>query len=132
MEPISLTASAIATLLLTKAVEKTGEELGEKALNQVGRLKQLLQRKSPDTATAISTVTQQPELAKVNPNDYGTQVLAQRLQSIANADPEIAEAVRSVADSVYAQPQSMQNLTNIANQIGVVAPGSVFTGDFKF
>jgi hypothetical protein len=31
MEPVSLTASAIATLVITKAFEKTGEIIGEKA-----------------------------------------------------------------------------------------------------
>jgi hypothetical protein len=32
MEPVTLTAAAIATLVITKAFEKTGEILGEKAL----------------------------------------------------------------------------------------------------
>ncbi|MEP0873818.1 hypothetical protein NDA01_29350 [Trichocoleus desertorum AS-A10] len=136
MEPVSLSVTTIATLLLTKALEKTGEALGEKALNQFGtqisKLKQVLQRKSPDTATTIETVAQQPNLAEVNPGVYSSQALAERLQNLANSDSEIAEAVKSVADAVYANPQSVQSLTNIANKIGVVAPGSVFTGDLNF
>jgi hypothetical protein len=32
MEPLSLTATAIATLVLTKALEKTGEVVGRKGI----------------------------------------------------------------------------------------------------
>lgn len=53
MEPVTLIAAAIATLVITKAFEKTGEILGEKALEQGGNLLSLLKRKAPTTATAI-------------------------------------------------------------------------------
>jgi hypothetical protein len=132
MEPISLSASAIVTLLLTKALEKTGETIGEKALNQVGRLKSLIQRKSPSTATTIEAVAKQPDLAKANPSEYGVETLAKRLKSLADDDLEISEAMKSVADTIHAQPQSVQqSLVNIAEKIGIVAPGSVFTGDIN-
>ncbi len=38
MEPVSLTASAIATLVLTKAFEKTGVKLEENVIEQGGKL----------------------------------------------------------------------------------------------
>ncbi|MEH2272809.1 MAG: hypothetical protein V7K68_31035 [Nostoc sp.] len=44
MEPVTLTAAWIATLVITKAFEKTGEILGEKALEQSGNLLDLLQK----------------------------------------------------------------------------------------
>lgn len=130
MEPISTTV--IATLLLTKAVEKIGEEFGEMALHQVGRLRQLIQRKDPDTAIAIHTVTQRPELSESKPAEYGMQALAQRLQLVANADPEISEAMKSVASTVQERPQSVQNLLNTNINRGIIAPGGVFTGDINF
>ncbi|MBE9130205.1 MULTISPECIES: hypothetical protein [unclassified Coleofasciculus] len=37
MDPITLSATAIATLVITKAFEKSGEVLGEKALEQSGK-----------------------------------------------------------------------------------------------
>ena len=128
MEHISLSVILpVATLFLTKAFEKTGEIFGEQAVKQVGKLKQLLQRKSPETATAIETVTRQPELAEANPSKYGVQALAERLQKIASADPEIAEALISLANMVNAQPQSVQqNLTNMAGNVGVNAPNGTF------
>jgi len=128
MEPISLSVILpVATLFLTKALEKTGEIFGEKAVKQVGKLKQLLQRNAPETATAIETVTRHPELAEANPSQYGAQALAARLQKIASADPEVAEAITSLANMVNAQPQSVQqNLTNIVGNVGVNAPDSTF------
>jgi hypothetical protein len=50
MEPVTLTAAAIATLVITKAIEKTGEVLGEKTLEAGGKLFSLLKRKQPETA----------------------------------------------------------------------------------
>jgi hypothetical protein len=118
-------------LVLTKAIEKTGETLGEKALEQGGKLMQLLKRKSPDTASAIEVAAQNPELVEHKPEEYSTPVLVEKVQKAAKLDPEIAEAVQSVANAVNAQPQSIQSVTNIAHKIGVVAPGSVFTGDIN-
>ncbi|MEG4272511.1 MULTISPECIES: hypothetical protein [unclassified Microcoleus] len=65
MEPF--TAGAIATLVLTKAIEKKGEILGEKVLEKGSHLMQLLKRKSPDTARAIELVGQHPELVEQQP-----------------------------------------------------------------
>ena len=135
MEPISLSVAALTAVnvLSTKALGKIGEAFGQKTVEQVGKLKQLLQRKSPETATAIETVTQQPELAEANPSEYGAKALAERLQKIAGADPEIAEAITSLASMVNVQTQSgQQNLINFANKIGIVASNSVITGDINF
>ena len=135
MEPISLSVAALTAVnvLSTKALGKIGEALGQKTVEQVGKLKQLLQRKSPETATAIETVTQQPELAEANPSEYRAKALAERLQKIAGADPEIAEAITSLASMVNVQTQSgQQHLINFANKIGIVASNSVITGDINF
>lgn len=129
MEPISLSVAALTAVnvLSTKALGKIGETFGQKIVEQVGKLKQLLQRKSPETASAIETVTQQPELAEVNPSEYGAKALAERLEKIAGADPEIAEAITSLANTVNIQPQSVQqNITNIADNVGVNALDSTF------
>jgi hypothetical protein len=128
MEPISLTAGAIATLVLTKAFEKTGEVLGEKALEQSGKLMQLLKRKSPNTATAIEVAAQHPELAEQQPEDYGEAVLEERVELAAKADPEVAAAVQALADAVKSKPSSIQKIINIAeNNKGNVAPGGTIS-----
>lgn len=126
MEPISLSVAALTAVnvLSTKALGKIGEAFGQKTVEQVNKLKQLLQRKSPETATAIETVTQQPELAEANSSEYGAKALAERLQKIAGADPEIAEAITSLANTVNIQSQSVQqNNTTITGNVGVNVPG---------
>ena len=122
----TFTAGAIATLVLTKAFEKGGEILGEKVLEKGGKLMQLLKRKSPDTASAIELAAQHPELVEQQPDDYGEAVLVERVESAAKYDSEIAVAVQALADAVKSQPQTSQNITNIAEKIyGNIQGGSI-------
>jgi uncharacterized membrane protein len=125
MEPISITV--VATLLLTKAVEKIGEEFGAMALHQVGRLRQLIQHKDPNTATAISRVAQQSCLAEADPARYRAQVqeIQTQLQLLANADSEVFEAVKAVAEAADKQPEAVQGLSVNADKIGLLAHNSV-------
>jgi hypothetical protein len=124
MEPF--TAGAIATLVLTKAIEKAGETLGEKVMEKGGKLMQLLKRKSPDTASAIEVAAQHPELVEQQPEDYGEAVLVEKVESAARSDSEIAEAVQALADAVKSQPQTSQSITNIAEKIyGNIQGGSI-------
>lgn len=130
VEPISLTAVAIATLALTKAFEKTVETLTDKGLEQViNKLSELLKSRNQDTARAIEMVKKNPELAQQQPENYGFPALIKKLEMAAK-DPEIASAIKDVADAVKAQPQSIQSI--VTEKIGVVASGSFFTGDFHF
>ncbi|MBD1891930.1 hypothetical protein [Coleofasciculus sp. FACHB-SPT9] len=124
MEPF--TAGAIATLVLTKAIEKAGETLGEKVMEQGGKLMQLLKRKSPDTANAIEVAAQHPELVEQQPEDYGEAVLVEKVESAANSDSEIAAAVQALADAVNSQPQSIQKITKIADKVEKI--GNVYQG----
>lgn len=114
-----MTAAAIATLILTKAFEKTGEELGAKALEQGGKVLALLKRKRPDTATAIEKVVEQPALAEQEPANFGTAVLVEQVEA-ATADPEVKQAVEQLAELARSQPGTVQNLTKLAEKIGIV------------
>ena len=109
MEPATLTTAAIATLVLTKALEKTGEVIGEKGLEAVGKLLSLLRNKYRKIAEAI-------ESAQTQPLDYGQAVLiGQQVEEAAQQDPEIAEAVEDVANTVKVPPAMIQNFTNTVN-----------------
>lgn len=117
MEPVSLTAAAIATLVIIKAFEKTGEIIGEKAWNEGEKLLVLLKRKEPSTAKLI-------EQAKTQSLDYGqAYLIGQQVEEAAKKDPEIAQAVEAVANE--AQPQ----LTNtiIENWQGINIKGGTNT-----
>jgi hypothetical protein len=115
----TFTAGAIATLVLTKAIEKAGETLGEKVMEKGGKLMQLLKRKSPDTASAIEVAAQHPELVEQQPEDYGEAVLVEKVESAANSDSEIAAAVQALADTVKSQVPA----TTIENWKGINIKG---------
>ena len=124
IDPMSLTLEALATLFLTKALEKGGETLGEKALEQGSKLIKLLRRKSPEAASAIEKVAEQPELAEQLPEEYGEAVLVAKIEKAAQEDSEIAEAVRALAEAVQAQPAGIQNsgeikIVNQAKKINI-------------
>ena len=104
MEPISLTAGAIATLVVTKAFEKSGEVLGEKTLEQGGKLVQLLKARFPQVLSALARVENKPE-------DWGEAVL--EVEAAAKADDEVKAAVEAIADAVKSQPSIINNIKNI-------------------
>ncbi len=106
----TLTAAAVATLLLTKMIEKVGEkmgeklpELGSKAIEQIRKLKQVLWRKAPETASAIERVTYQPELMEQQPEEFGIEALTAKMESATKQDAEIAEVVDALAAEVLPQ-----------------------------
>ncbi len=109
MEPVTLTAAAIATLVITKAFEKNGEKLGEKALEEGGKLLVLLKRKEPSTANDI-------ELAQTQPLDYDQASLVEQVEKAAKKDDEIAQAVEALADAVKSQPSIIQNFRNTVDK----------------
>jgi hypothetical protein len=117
MDPASLTAAAIATLVITKAFEKTGEIIGEKAWEAGGNLLSLLKRKAPDTAKAI-------EMAQAQPLDYGqAYLLGEQVEAAAKQDAEIDQAVTDVANA--AQPQLTKTI--IENWRGINIKGGTNT-----
>ncbi len=124
MEPVSLTAAALATLVITKAFEKTGEIIGEKAWDEGEKLLVLLKRKEPSTAKVI-------EQAKTQPLDYGqAYLIGQRVEEAAKKDDEIAQAVAALAKE--AQPQLTQTIENYK---GIIIKGgtNTFSGNtFNF
>ena len=98
MEP--LTAAALATLLITKMVEKLGASLGEKipdlggkVWEQVTKLKDLMKAKSPETAAVLEAAGSAPMLIDSQPQVFGLPVLTEKVESLAVADPDIAALI---------------------------------------
>ena len=137
MEPLTLTAAAIVTLFLTKMIEKFGEKVGEKlpdlgskALEQhMAKLTQILQRKAPETAIAIERITNHPELVEQQPEDYGLEVLTQKMEVAAKADPEVAEAVEALATEV--RPKLPENVVRQIMASGIKTKGKIKAGDMN-
>lgn len=104
MEPLSLTAGAIATLVVTKAFEKSGEVLGEKALEQSGKLVKLIKEKFPKASEKLALVPENPEY-------LGEAVL--EVETAAQQDDEVKATVEAIADAVKSQPKYNQMIKNI-------------------
>src|ERR671932_453377 len=140
MDPLTAGAIALVTLFLNKSVEKTGEILTEKLFEQGGKVRKLLKRKSPETASELEAAAEQPALPRGQPEYIGQAVLVEKIESAAKADPEIREAVealgndvqeaskvnpelekaiRDLTEAVQAQLSSSQNPAKIAETIGI-------------
>lgn len=119
----TLTAAAIATLLLTKMIEKLGEnladklpELSSKAIQNIVKLKGLLWQKTPETASAIELVTSQPELMEQEPEKYSVEVLTEKIDLAAKNNSDIAEMIE-VIDAEVRPELSQKIVQKIANSL---------------
>ncbi|MBC6424696.1 MAG: hypothetical protein EBE86_003085 [Hormoscilla sp. GUM202] len=128
MEPLTMAAVAIGTVLATKALEKTGEKVGEAVFDQTAKFLESLKQESPGTMIAIE---QAPEL----PLDYGKAVL--EIEAAAKVNPQFAQAMQELAttaeaegntkldevlqeikDTLNARQASMSKLDKFADKIG--------------
>ena len=111
----SFTLAAIALALVSKATEKVGETLGEGAIASTKRLLTLLRRR-PDTMKRLEAASS----SAAEPNIIDVEILKE-----AAADPEIKAAVEETAAAVKADQESFQNVTKLAEKIGVANFGTV-------
>ena len=118
VEPVS--AAVIATLIATKAFEKTGDKLGEGVWALVSKFLSTLKRKDPATAAAIAQVAQTAALAEQQAQTYGTAALMAKVEEAAKTDVEVQQAAAAIQTAVQAQPGAIVNLTKLAEKIGVL------------
>ena len=138
MEPFTTAAIAIGSVVATKALEKTGEKVGETLWQQTGNFLNSLKKESPDTVTAI-------EQAPERPLDYGKAVL--ETETAAKANPEVAQRMQELVAMVETEPllkdlvnsiksQTQQttviNSQKLAEQIKNVVQGNTFNGPVTF
>lgn len=118
MEPLSTAAIAIGTVIATKALEKTGENVGEALWNKMSNFLVTLNKHSPQTVVAIEKAPEQPL-------DYGKAVID--VESAAKASPEVNQAVQELAAAAKAETNpkfteimATPNLQKLADKIGQV------------
>ncbi|MEL7330757.1 MAG: hypothetical protein AAFN12_00845 [Cyanobacteria bacterium J06560_2] len=114
MEPITLATIAL-TLVATKATEKIGEHIGEGVISSAKQLLTVLRRRSPDTVKQLEAASASGRDADVIDVDIIAEV-----QRVAAADPEVEAALKATTAAVAAEPATFQNLTKLADKIGVV------------
>ncbi len=113
-DPVTLSAAAIATLIATKAFEKTGEQLSEQVWDLVGNFLTSLKRKDPHTARAIEKVAAQPALAEQEPDKYSPTVLTAKVEEVATDDPDLKVTVEALANAARPEvPMTIENWKGI-------------------
>lgn len=112
-DPVTLSVAAIATLIATKAFEKTGEQLSEKVWGLVENFLTSLKRRDPHTATAIEKVATQPALAEQEPGNYSPAVLTAKVEE-AMIDPDVKATVEVLANAARPEvPMTIENWKGI-------------------
>lgn len=149
MDFLMLAVIGISTIIMTKALEKTGEKLGENLFEQTGKLISLLQKKFPKSLANIRKLSENPS---ENPSDYNQLVL--EIERLAKLDPEIAEELKTLVELAnkeenqklneiiqtikttlksQTQQSNTEKISKIADKIGVVVQGGTNQfGDIKF
>jgi hypothetical protein len=126
MEPLTAGAIAIGTVIATKALEKTGEKVGEALWDKTGQFLLTLKKHSPHTVVAI-------EKAQEQPLDYGKAIL--EVESAAKANAEVNQAMQELAAAAKAETNpkiveivNMPNLQRLADKIVNYAQGDIKIG----
>ncbi len=130
MEPLTLTTIA-ATLVLTKALEKTGEQLGESVIEQGAKVFKLIQDRFPNTGSAIERVQQKslPAGREAYLDAEFTEI-AQEVDKVASQDPEIAKEVESLGTK--AQLHLPQTVIENWKGINIKGGTNTFSGPITF
>lgn len=96
MEPITLTAAGIATLVFTKAFETTIEKATESVLEKLARLREKIIQKFQGTPNAATAITKAEEGSKADVN-----LVAAYLQVAMDTDAKFAQEVQTLAKEIH-------------------------------
>jgi hypothetical protein len=114
MDPITVATIAL-TLIATKATEKVGETLGEGVIATTKNLLGILRRKSPDTVKRLEAGANDPYVIDAE--------IIEEVRQVAEADPEVQEALNATAQAMQQQFGGVINQGKLAEKIGVVVQG---------
>lgn len=114
MDPITVATIAL-MLIATKATEKVGEKLGEGAIASTKKLLEILRQKSPDTVKRLESGATTPDVIDCE--------IIEEVQRVAEAEPEVQEALNATAKAMQQQFGSVINQGKLAEKIGFVFQG---------
>ena len=110
MDPITL-AVPVLVVIGGKVVEKWGEKIGEKTFAAGEKLMQSIAHRSPATAE---------KLKQLEPGAVIEAEIVEEIRRIADEEPTVKAEVEAVATAATADRQTFENLTKLAEKIGVV------------
>lgn len=106
METLMAAIITVGSIVATKALEKTSEEVGEALFEKTKNFLSLLKKQSPNTVIAIEQAPEQPL-------DYGQAVL--EVQAVAKQNPDFAQMMESLVTTI--QAERLPNLEPILQEI---------------
>ena len=115
MDPITL-AVPVLVVIGGKVVEKWGEKIGERTFAAGEKLMQSIAHRSPETAE---------KLKQLEPGAVIEAEIVEEIRRIADEEPTVKAEVEAVATAATADRQTFENLTKLAEKIGVVNLGKV-------
>jgi hypothetical protein len=124
MDPLTV-ASAVALLILTKAVEKTGDKLGEKVVQSGNELWQSLRQRKPETAGEIVKIAESSDLSRSEALSLDAPTIISDIQQLANEDADFRRSVETAAQQWQVQSGGITNSSKIAEKIGVLNQGLI-------
>ena len=105
MEPLSLTAGAIATLIFSKALEKVGEKSGEAVSNKIGQLLNLIRKKFQKEGVEGKLIKAQEE-----PNEKNKSRFERELTEQMEDDQAFAAQLSKLMQELKSEPKVNQIL----------------------
>ncbi len=115
MEPITLAMVAL-TVVATKATEKVGETLGENVVASAKRWLERLRQHSPEVARRLEASTDSEVI--------DAEIIAE-VTTVSAEHPDVQMAMDATTAAVAMDQSSFQNLTKLADKIGVVNIGPI-------
>jgi len=110
MDPITL-AVPVLVVIGGKVVEKWGEKIGERTFAAGEKLMQSIAHRSPETVE---------KLKQLEPGAVIEAEIVEEIRRIADEEPTVKAEVEAVATAATADRQTFENLTKLAEKIGVV------------
>ena len=121
MEPLSLTAGAIATLIFSKALEKGGEKLGETISDKIGQLLNLIREKFHQEGVEGKLTK-----AQEDPSDKNKSRFEQELTYQMEDDEAFAKELKELMDELKSDDKVRQIFFK-----GVNVKGDAEIGDIE-
>ncbi len=136
MEPLLAATLALGTVIGTKALEKTGEKIGETFVEKTKTFLTNLKQESPTTVTAIEHTPNQPlnysqvipaiQAAAEKRPELLTQI--QDLAELGLQEPKMSPHIKDAVNHLIQSNPSIINNSKLADEIKNLFQGNTFIG----
>lgn len=124
IDPVSIVAGVVTTVLLPKALEKVGEKIGEtawdKSAEAIQNVRETVQAKLQTTGTA-GLLTR----AEANPNQANTQILQAEIVTQMQEDQDFATKLQELVKQMQSQSPTVQVILEELRVRGKVEIGNI-------